>query len=145
MLDLSIVFAVITYDQAMLMTQRCCVPNQYMEDVSAIMPNKTYRALMPNNLRITILIAPWVDNRILRIRFECIPIVVAESDIRRLVPDPFLRIIGDGVECNDTVVLVGEHAGVVVGVDDRAAAEDVVRLVVRPEGDLLVRPVVEIW
>lgn len=99
---------------------------------------------MPRHLRVSVLTTVHVDDRILGVRLECIPIIVAESNVRRLQPNTLVRVVGNGVEGHHAIVLIWEEAGSVVGVDDRATGEDVVRVVVREERYLLVRPMVQI-
>ena len=95
---------------------------------------------MPNNLRVSILVATNVDNRILRVRLEGIPIIIAERDICGLQSSG----CSGSVKCNDTIVLIGEHAARVVAVHDCRATIHLGCLVERPECDLLVSSVVEI-
>lgn len=78
-------------------------------------------------------------------RLKRIPIIIAKRNIRRLQPNTLLRIVCNRIERHDTVVLVGKHARRVVGIYDRATAEDEVGLVVREKCDFLVRPAVKIF
>ena len=99
---------------------------------------------MPNDFGISELGGVGRDDGVLCVGFEGVPAISTVSDGLLLQTLHASRVFGKSVDRYDTVVLVWEETGGVVGIDDRRSGEDVGVVVRRPQGDLLVLPVVEI-
>ena len=99
---------------------------------------------MPNDFGISELGGVGWDDRVLCIGLEGVSAISAVGDGLLLEALHASRVFGKSVDRYDTVVLVWEETGGVVGIDDRRSGEDVGVVVRRPQGDLLVLPVVEV-
>jgi hypothetical protein len=84
------------------------------------------------------------DHWVIGVGFEGVPAIPAVSYILVFDAHHAARVLGEGVDCHDAVVLIGKEAASVIGVDYAGAGEDKGKVVWRPEGDLLVFPVVEV-
>ena len=99
---------------------------------------------MPDDFRVSELNRGGRDHWVFGVGFEGVPAIFAVSYVLVFDPHHAARILGEGVNRYDAVVLVGEEAAGVVCVDYAGAGEDKGEVVGGPEGDLLVFPVVEV-
>ena len=99
---------------------------------------------VPDHFRVSELDRAGRDHWVVGVGFESVAAISAVSYVLVFDPHDAARVLGEGVDRYDPVVLVGEEAAGVVCVDYAGAGEDKGEVVGGPEGDFLVFPVVEV-
>lgn len=102
------------------------------------------RGCVPDDLRVAELVGVGGDDGVVSVRLEGVATVAAVGYGLLLRTLHATGVLGQGVDCYDTVVLIREETGGVVRVDHGGAGEDEGEVVGCPEGYLLVFPVVEV-